>query len=957
MTDIPAPPLRATYRLQLNASFGFADAHRIAPYLARLGISHLYASPITMARPGSTHGYDVIDFNRLNPELGEEAEFEALIETLHAHGMGLVLDFVPNHMGVGSDNPWWLDVLEWGRASPYAEFFDIDWEATARGVRDKVLLPVLGDQYGKVLEAGQLKLQFERESGTFHIAYYDNRFPIATRDYPGMLRAAANLMSEGPAELLEIADSFDTLAEGGGSHARWATRRHEATSLKGELARLATGPAATAIEAVVAARNGTPGEPDSFLALHRILEDQAYRLAYWRVASSEINYRRFFDINELAGLRMEVGEVFEATHRLLLRLLAEGKVQGVRLDHIDGLFDPAGYCRRLLTRVAEVLPRAEGEGPPAIDAKTGQPTWLLVEKILARHENLRDDLPAAGTTGYEFINLVNGLFVDPAAETFLTATYRRFLNEPVEFGAMLNAAKRQILRYSLNSELHVLAHEVWRLAQQSWVSRDFTLTGLREALTDLIACFPVYRTYITTHGAQPEDRRDLDWAVSQARKQSNLVDHSVFEFLHAALSTDLAGTRGYRRRDVIATAMHFQQLTGPVMAKSLEDTTFYRYNRLISLNEVGGEPQHFGVSPAAFHHLMSQQQRYRPLGMVTTATHDHKRGEDVRARIDVLSEMPREWRRRVRRWTVLNQFARQEPPVEAPSRNDEYLLYQTLVGAWPLEIKSPEDLTGSDFCERIVAYMTKAIREAKLETSWTAQNAEYEAGVEQFVRRVLDPERGRTFLADLIAFQAQIAPAGALNGLAQTLLKLTAPGVPDTYQGTELWDLSLVDPDNRRPVDFELRAEFLDRVLQDDVDLPALLADWQSGAIKQLVVARTLALRRELPELFTAGSYQSLAVEGEAAERLLAFARIHDGGSAIVVAPRLVLPLMEGIEIPLVPASAWEGTRILLPDPLAGSPWTNVLTSREPARADGTLLATDVLGDLSVALLVTRSTG
>src|ERR671918_675603 len=451
---------RATYRLQFHAGFGFADAKAIVPYLAALGISHLYASPITMARPGSLHGYDVIDFNRLNPELGDDAAFDALIAELHAHSMGLLVDFVPNHMGVGSDNPWWLDVLEWGPLSPYATFFDIDWEASARGVRGKVTLPVLGDQYGKVLEAGELKLQFDAAEGTFSAVYYAERFPIAVRRYPQLLHSTANVLDRGGGPLFELADRFAALCAEDAGPEQWAVRRQEAFALKAALAETACDRGVrAALDAAVAALNGTPGLPETFQALHELLEDQAYRLAYWRVASSEINYRRFFDINQLAGLRMEHGEVFEATHRLLLRLIAEGKVQGVRLDHIDGMYDPRGYCQRLLSRVRDVLAESRGGERPEIDARHGRPIYLVVEKILAWHENLREDLPVAGTTGYEFMNLVNGLFVDSAAEGAMSATYHRFIDQEPEFEQILLAAKEQTLRYSLNSELHVLGHE------------------------------------------------------------------------------------------------------------------------------------------------------------------------------------------------------------------------------------------------------------------------------------------------------------------------------------------------------------------------------------------------------------------------------------------------------------------------------------------------------------------
>ena len=947
-----APPIvpRATYRLQFHKEFGFEDARRIVPYLAALGISHLYASPLTMARPGSLHGYDVIDFNRLNPELGDEAAFEALIAELQAHDMGLLLDFVPNHMGVGSDSPWWLDVLEWGPLSPYATFFDIDWDASARGVRGKVTLPVLGDQYGKVLEAGELRLQLDAAEGTFYVAYYAERFPIAVRRYPQLLHATANLLDREGGPLFELADRFATLCAEDAGPEQWAVRRQEAFALKAALAAAASDPGVRdALDAAVAALNGTPGLPETFQPLHALLEDQAYRLAYWRVASSEINYRRFFDINQLAGLRMEQAEVFEATHRLLLRLIAEGKVQGVRLDHIDGMYDPRGYCQRLLARAADVLAESRGGERPEIDARHGRPIYLLVEKILARHETLREDLPVAGTTGYEFIGLVNGLFLDPAAERPLTTTYHRFVEREPEFDQVLLAAKQQILRYYLNSELHVLGHEFYRLAQQSWLTRDFTLTGLREALADITTRFPVYRTYITEDGVKPEDRRYLDWAVSQARRETALIDHTVFDFLHAALSTDLVGTRGYERADVIATAMHFQQLTGPVMAKSLEDTAFYRYNRLISLNEVGGEPSHFGVSPSAFHHLLEQQQRRHPASMLASATHDHKRGEDVRARINALSELPLEWRRQVGRWARLNRFKRRELDGQrVPGRNDEYLLYQTLLGAWPLELDTPEHPSLAEFTERIVAYMIKASREAKVRTSWAAPDQEYEAGLERFVRRILDPQEGRAFLADLLAFQPRIAVTGACNGLAQILLKLTVPGVPDTYQGCELWDLSLVDPDNRRPVDFELRRQSL----QPGADPGALLASWQDGRIKQHVIASTLALRRRHPDLFETGSYEPIEAQGALADRVVAFARRTEQAMIIVVVPRLIAALLQDRDQPCPASTSWGDTRLALPPAFAGRELLNQLTERPAATSSGSLALANALAELPVALLV-----
>jgi (1->4)-alpha-D-glucan 1-alpha-D-glucosylmutase len=853
-------------------------------------------------------------------------------------------------MGVGSDNPLWLDVLEWGQASAYAEFFDIDWEASARGPQGKILLPVLGDHYGRVLEAGELVLGVDAEAGSLHVGYFDNRFPIGVRHYPRLLQLAMERLGGSTADLTRLVESFASLAAGGASAARRTSRRRETAVHKEELAALLAADPATraALDATVASINGTPGRPESFRRLHQLLDDQAYRLAFWRVASSDINYRRFFDINELAGLRMERPEVFEHTHRMLLRLIAEGKVQGVRLDHIDGLYDPAGYCRRLLNQAAAAISAAGGDAMP--EPRLGAPIYLLVEKILARHEHLREDLPVAGTTGYEFMALVGGVSVDPSAERSLTNTYQRFAGREIDYEEVVAEAKAHILGYSLDSELHVLADELYRLAQQSWSTRDYTLSGLRQALTEVIVRFPVYRTYITEEGPKPEDRRYLDWAVGHARKRSGLVDRSIFDFLRAALSTDLTQNRDYQKRDVIATAMRFQQLTGPVMAKSVEDTAFYRYHRLICLNEVGGEPNQFGTSPAAFHHVMQQRQRRHPHTMLAIATHDHKRGPDVRARIAALSEMPAEWRRRVRRWATLNRFKRQEVDDQrVPGRNDEYLLYQTLVGAWPFEITAPDDPGLSDFAERIVGYMIKASREAKVRTSWTAPDTDYEAGLERFIRRVLDPQDSRVFLSDLLPFQAKVALIGAVNGLAQTLLELTAPGVPDTYQGAELWDPSLVDPDNRRPVDYDLRARFL----QQQAPVGSLLQGWQDGRIKQHLVARALALRRADPELFASGTYVPLAATGEHADRIVAFARQSGSAALIVAVPRLIAPMLDGCTIPLPPPEAWRDTELQILAELQGKSAADQLSGehRELPTSGGLPIAR-LLGGFPIAALL-----
>lgn len=968
MTGAPAVP-RATIRLQFTKDFTFGHATELVPYFAALGVSHVYASPFLKARAGSTHGYDITDHAQFNPEVGDAASFDAFVAALHGHGLGLILDFVPNHMGVGAnDNPWWLDVLEWGPASPFAPFFDIDWEPPETNLHGKVLLPFLGDQYGAVLERGELQLKFDAERGSFSVWYWSHRFPVAVRNYPRLLKGARDALGDKGAALDALIGAFAGLGGGIRSVQRQAAVHREAEELRAQLAALVAADAGVgdAIEDALAAINGRAGEPDSFQALHALLEEQNYRVAYWRVAADEINYRRFFDINDLAGLRVDRPEAFELAHQLVFRLIGEGKLQGLRLDHVDGLYDPAGYFEKLQDRAAYLTLRP---GAPAVPEVPGlrlrQPFYVVVEKILAHHETLREDWPVAGTTGYEFMNLVGGLFVDSANEAAMTEVYHRFIRREVDFEKLVVETKRKIIQSSLSAELHVLAGQLHRLAQQSWNTRDFTLTGIRRALADVVACLPVYRTYVTADRVEEVDRRYLDWAIGRARKLAGAADASVYDFLLAALSTDIGrdgargGQRGYNPEDVVHVAMKAQQFSGPVMAKALEDTAFYRYFRLVSLNEVGGEPGRFGTSVSAFHHVNQERLKRFPFNMLATATHDHKRGEDTRVRISVLSEMPERWEVLVRRWQRLNRFKKREiEGAAAPGRNDEYMLYQTLVGAWPLELTWPAGEGLKAFCERVCAYMTKAVREAKVRSSWASPNADYENALDRFVHGLLDSERSAPFLAELMDLLDTVAPVGAVNGLAQTLLRITAPGVPDLYQGTDFWDLSLVDPDNRRPVDYAARRHALDAMAENGGgrgDGAALLNDWRDGRVKQFVVARALALRRREPLLFALGDYRAVEVVGEHAERVVAFLRRDASGFALVVAPRLVLPLMKGVTVPLPPAGAWGDTTLMLPElpdlPEGGAPVDAFIGRAVPLPADGELRVADLLDRFPLALL------
>jgi (1->4)-alpha-D-glucan 1-alpha-D-glucosylmutase len=938
----------ATYRLQLRAGFGLREAARLVPYLARLGVSHVYCSSYLRARAGSPHGYDITDHATLNPEVGDDADFAAFVATLRAHDMGQILDFVPNHMGIGqADNAWWLDVLEYGEASSRAGFFDIDWHPAKRELRGKVLVPFLGDHYGRVLEREELRLAFDSDRGSFFVAYHQHRFPIGPRSVARLLDSLRPQLRERLAADHPAAIAFERvladLAAGptaAMSPRRSAEAREGCERAKRELARLTSAEPALRelVEAAVAACKGEAGRPESFRALHRLLEAQSYRLAFWRVAADEINYRRFFNINELAGLRIERRDVFDLVHRRALEWIGRGELDGLRIDHIDGLLDPRAYCERLREAVGD------------------RPLYLVVEKILAHHEALRDSWPVQGSTGYEFLNELGGLFVDPAGEAELERSWRRRAPEAPAFDDELYACKKHVMNFLLGGELQVLANDLDRLSESDRSTRDFTQTALREALKEVVACFPVYRSYVDAEGATDEDRRDIDWAIAQARRRSSDPEPTLFDWIHEVLTTDLGRESGsgssqgrppgspgagVRRHDVVRFAMHFQQFTGPVMAKALEDTSFYRQHRLVSLNEVGGDPRRFGNSVAAFHRANALRLRRWPHAMLTTSTHDTKRGEDTRLRIHTLSEVASEWESRVLRWETWNvRFKRVVGDAPAPASEDEYLLYQTLVGTWPeLDGARPDPAAAwlPAYRERLEAYAIKALREAKRRSSWRYPHADYEQALLAFLAAILDPGRAAGFLADLAELVARVAPIAALHGLSQTVLKLAVPGVPDVYQGCELWDLTLADPDNRRPVDWALRSSALaaiDAELAGDPDragaaLDALLDDWRDGRAKLLVTSRLLGLRRRLPGLLRDGEYLPLAVSGARADRVVAFARRAGADWLLVVAPRLVAPLLPESAGLRIPPLAWQDTRVRLPEGDLPRRWRDVVTGAE----------------------------
>ncbi|RDD63803.1 malto-oligosyltrehalose synthase [Ferruginivarius sediminum] len=883
----------ATYRLQFHAGFSFDAAARLVEYLHDLGVSHVYASPYLRARSGSPHGYDIVDHGTLNPEIGGEAGLYRFVSALACRGMGQVLDFVPNHMGIAqANNPAWLDVLRWGRASTYACFFDIDWQPEAPELQGRVVLPFLGDDYGDVLVAGELVPRFDAGEGSFDVWYHEHCFPVAPGDYAELIDAC--LADVDPAN---AATPVRALAEGFRQLRRMASD-DPATRRYGEACREALRhlvreepDAASIMHRAAGVLEGTPDDADSFRALHDLLERQAYRLAFWRAAASEINYRRFFDINELAGIRVEDDAVFDEVHKLVARLVAEGRLHGLRIDHIDGLSDPACY----LSRLRQLLRRMRGAG-------TAAPTpYTVVEKILEPGERLPENWPVEGTTGYEFMNQVLGLFVDPAGQEVLDRTHARFGGDN-DFPAVLYRAKRQVIRELFAGELESLV-VLLRLSEQGWQTRDFTRPILRTALAEVAARFPVYRTYVSPeHGCSQADRDVITRGCAEAYSNSTASARPVFDFVQAALAGDLAKDVSYDGKAVLEFARRFQQFTGPVMAKSLEDTAFYRHVRLAALNEVGGDPGQFGLTPEAFHAANAHRAKRWPHTMLATATHDNKRGEDVRMRLAALSELAEAWEEEVVRWAHQNAgHTATLPDGPAPSPLDSYLLYQTLVGAWPTALLDCDLASATQelatFAERIQAYMVKAVREAKLRSSWLSPNAAYEAAVSDFVARLLDPAESLGFLTELQEFSRRVGWLGALNSLGQTVLKLTSPGMPDIYQGAELWDFALVDPDNRRPVDFDRRAAFLSELRGDgtpDLDTVAeLLAAWPDGRIKMHVLQRLLHLRRDWPALFGDSGYEPLDAAGPEAGRVIVFRRGIADRQLIVVVGRLLAPLYD----------------------------------------------------------------
>lgn len=899
---------RATYRLQLNNQFGFDRATQLIPYLHELGVSHAYFSPYLKARPGSPHGYDIVDHRELNPELGDEAAFARLCAALEHHGLGHLLDFVPNHMGVGgADNPLWLEVLELGPDAPHAGWFDIEWDPERRYLHDKLLVPLLGDQYGVELERGVLRLRFDAQEGSFAVWAYDtHKLPIWPPDY-------ARILAEGDLRLEDLSDAFAWLPQTRGQlprraaelKARLAAEVHEYPEVR------------AALHAGLAQFEGQAGDPASWRALHALIQTQHWRLAHFRVAADDINYRRFFNINDLAGLRMELPEVFDHAHRRVLHMAAEGILDGLRIDHIDGLYDPKAYLQRLTQRLSERRSARADE------------FYLVVEKILSPHERLREDWPIHGTTGYDFLNQVLAILIDSAAEGAFSECYVRFTGERRSYAEMARHSKLHIMDNEMAGELNTIARELARLARQNPRTADFTQNLLRRAVKQVVACFPVYRTYLDDSGElDAADQRDLAWALSKARRHETEIDPSVFGFLEQVLTGALRRqTRsGFSHAALLRCAMHLQQYSGPVTAKGVEDTAFYRYCRFIALNEVGGDPDRFGGTLAAFHRTNQLRAQRWPHAMLSLATHDSKRGADARARLAALSELPGEWREQLPVWSrILRGPTAQTEESPRPDYNDEYLLYQLLLGSWPCELllldaaalsrEEQEAALGmpgpagkplaaaplapeaaapaalAAYAERVRAAMVKSMREARVHTNWAIPNLEYEEAMTGLIDAALTGSRSGSFLTAFVPFARRVAVLGAHNSLVQTVITLTSPGVPDLYNGTELWDFSLVDPDNRRPVDYERRTLVLEALLADLArdranTMASLLRDWPDGRIKLAILQTLLRHRRCHAQLFATGDYLPLQASGGEADEICAYARVRTAESLIVATAR-----------------------------------------------------------------------
>lgn len=981
-TRIPA----ATYRLQLNHKFRFSDVKRIVSYLKDFGISDIYTSPCFKAKEGSLHGYDIVDHNTLNPEIGTEEEYHEMVQELGKYQMGQMLDIVPNHMCITSkENTWWMDVLENGPSSPYANFFDIDWDPLKTELKNKILIPVLSAQYGIILERQELQLAFE--NGAFFIHYYQHKLPIIPKTYIDIFQHRSDelknqLSAENPCflELLSIITALSNLpAYTEKNPEKIAERYREKEIIKKRLWNLynESSEIKAFIDENIRIFNGTKGKTESFDHLDKLLNSQIYRLSHWCVATDEINYRRFFDINDLAAIRMEYPGVFTETHKLIFRLIREGKVTGLRVDHPDGLYNPSEYFQNLqrncflhkglgaLKNVAD-HPDIEAELVKQYDDRLlsdphMKPFYIVGEKILIKGEKSPEDWPIYGTTGYDYLNSLNGIFIETVNAKAFDDIYARFIKSKMNFQEIVYEKKILIMETVMSSEVNTLGHFLNRLSEKNRHTRDFTLNSLTVVIKEVIAFFPVYRTYIQSPGVSERDRRYIELTVSKAKKKNPAMSVSIFDFLKDVLLLKYPENFGDDdKKDWLDFVMRFQQITGPVMAKGLEDTTFYVYNRFLSLNDVGGSPDRFGTPIETFHGQNIERFKSCPHALITTSTHDSKRSEDVRARLNVLSEIPDEWREHLIRWRRLNK--KKKAVVEGqeiPGTNEEYLLYQSLIGVWPVE---PMDKSAYEvFKQRIKDYMVKATREAKVHTSWISPNVTYEDTLMNFIETILNNFRGNKFLKDFQTFRKKISHYGMFNALSQTLLKITSPGIPDFYQGAELWDLSLVDPDNRRPVDYGLRMKMLEELKKREQEITAselageLVSNKEKGRIKLYLIYKALNYRKNNRELFQSGEYSSIVAMGERSYNICSFSRKAGDSLVIIVAPRFFTRLIQQPEGMPFGKEVWKDSVVVIPSEEAGRKYRNIFTGETVTTVKHTestvLYVAEILAHFPVALL------
>ncbi len=955
------PDVLATVRLQFHRGFTLKDALPLVPYFQKLGISHIYSSPILKARSGSMHGYDVVDPTCINPEIGGETALKELVAELRKYDMGFIVDIVSNHMAVSKDNPWWTDVLCWGLHSPYAQFFDIQWNSPDPLLKGQLLLPVLGAGYGEALAANEISLEFDAATGSFYTQYYENSFPLNPVSYGHILGKTTidNLRLlgqqfedlEGRDNALELAKKLQQQLHSLSGNKDVAAAIVQALSFynvaKGREVALEDLQREHRDDAEVI-EQPDPQDNDNLQRLHQILELQHYRLASWRTAADDINWRRFFDVNELAGLRAERAEVFEASHQKIFELVQQGFIDGLRIDHIDGLANPRAYCRKLRRRIDRLIRLR-----PHQLQQNHFP--IYVEKILGESEQLASDWMVDGTTGYEFMNQVSLLQHDPRGELQLFDLWSTTTGRLGTFKDEAREARRVVLASSLAGDVETVAQGLLQVARNDIATRDLTLGAIRRALIELIVNFSVYRTYAGACGRSAKDEMFFTEALAGARLTLPEADVPILDHLNKWLGGEpLASLPPGENRDLRRTLIaRFQQLTSPAAAKAIEDTACYRSAVLLSRNDVGFNPQCFSASLHYFHEQTAERAKRFPHNLLATATHDHKRGEDTRARLAVISERSAWFAEQVQRWRSMAAPLRTElDEGTAPSAGDELILYQTLLGCWPLDnpaqdMNMPEPQMET-FLNRVLCWQEKSVREAKLRSAWSAPHAAYETATQGFLMRLLQSEEGSAIRAEIAHAAQSLAPAGALNSLGQTLLRMTAPGIPDLYQGADLWDFSLVDPDNRRPVDFGARIA----ALELKASASELLEHWRDGHIKQWLIARTLAVRARHSELFRDGEYQPLDVEGEHADKVVAFMRLYLNDYALVVVPRLTSSLLGETPIPHIPVTAWADTHIVLPPVLAGAEFESKLDSSRITSHSQRLAVGDLLAHTPVNLLL-----